>query len=217
MSTWIIGIDPGVTGAMAAMNHLGEVLRVIHTPVTPVVTSGKTRHKINIPLAVEFFREIDTLAKAQSARLVVYIEQVSSRPTDGGIQGFNFGRNFGQWEGVVVTLGFPLQFVTPQVWKRQMISKTVAMPKMKGKLSKKEQNRIKSRVTDTRKKLAIEMANSLFPAFANILSGHKADGPAEALLLAEWGRRKEHGLLGPNRKPEVVLIEMPERRAEEAQ
>lgn len=79
-------------------------------------------------------------------------------------------RGIGLWEGMIVACGLPYALVGPPAWRR-----AVGLP------SKKDAGKDASRA----------LAQRLFPEVANQLQRVKDDGRAEALLIAEWGRRTD--------------------------
>ena len=95
----------------------------------------------------------------------VYVEEVHSMPGQGVASTFKFGKGYGEIIGVLATLGLGYRAISPAVWKRAM------------GLQRAEK-------ADSRRK-----AQELYPTAP--LSRVKDHGRAEALLIAEWGRR--HG------------------------
>lgn len=207
MGTWVIGIDPGISGAIALLDADGNPIKVCRPPLIQEVKNGRIRNKLNLSLTLELLAEMK--AAAVGSRLMVYMEQVSSRPTDGGIQAFAFGKNVGHWEALVVAMGLPYNSVHPATWKKEMVAKTVAVPKLPGKMSKKQKSRIGRQVTQARKFAAIEAANRMFPSHAEWFKKSTGDGPAEALLIAEWGRRQENAIVREKPKVEKIVIAVP--------
>jgi len=101
------------------------------------------------------------------ARTVCYIERVASRPKQGVASSFKFGKHFGMYLGIMTALRIPLNYVTPSVWQRDLQC-----------LSKGDKNVTKRR------------AQELFPA-------HKiTHAVADAMLIAEYGRRQENKYKG---------------------
>jgi len=86
---------------------------------------------------------------------------------------FNFGMGYGMWIGIVVGLGLPYELVTPQRWQKEMLA---------GMQGGKDASCIR--------------AQELFPE-ADLRLGPRSkklhDGRADALLLAEFGRRTHGG------------------------
>lgn len=95
----------------------------------------------------------------------VFIESVSSRPGQGVASMFGFGKGFGLWLGILAGLQIPYTLVTPQAWKKEI---------MQG-MSDKDAARGK--------------AMQLYPQCTKELSRKKDIGRADALLIAEYGRR----------------------------
>lgn len=107
--TLIIGIDPGVSGAVAFV-HIDSA-RVVDTPTVPA-TRGKTALDISGPL----LRQL--LAPAAMQGAIAYVEQVQSRPRQAGQ--FAFGMNYGRVLGVLEALGIRTVHVPASKWKQAM-------------------------------------------------------------------------------------------------
>ena len=96
---------------------------------------------------------------------VAYIEKVASSPQMGVKSAFTFGKGYGSLLMALTAAGIPYTEVAPAVWQKKM-----------GCLSHGDKNVTKNR------------AQQLFPS---IKVTHNI---ADALLIAEYGRRKELGL-----------------------
>lgn len=94
---------------------------------------------------------------------MAFVEQAQSMPGQGVSSTFKYGVGYGTILGVLTALGIAHRLVAPATWKRQM------------------------HVTKD-KNAARQIAQQLFPTAP--LSRVKDHGRAEALLLAEWGRRQ---------------------------
>lgn len=108
----IIGIDPGLSGAVCLLD--GERLEVFDLPTTERVVNGKTKRQLDLHSLANDLR-CCPLAQIR----FVLIEQVSAMPGQGVTSSFNFGFTAGAIQGVVAALGFPTRTVHPQVWKRK--------------------------------------------------------------------------------------------------
>lgn len=108
MSDFVIGIDPGVTGALALLTDKGELIDVLDMPSLADGTKG--RSTVNAVLLAELM--------ARWHAREVFCEFVSARPTDGSVQAFAFGKTFGIIHGVCGALSLPINLITPQSWKR---------------------------------------------------------------------------------------------------
>lgn len=94
------------------------------------------------------------------------IEKVNAMPKQGVSSTFKFGQSYGFLRGILVASGIPFEYVTPAKWQRAMSC-----------LSGGDKNVTKGR------------AQELFP---NLKITHAI---ADALLIAEYGRRVRDGEL----------------------
>lgn len=108
----ILGIDPGLSGALALLSPEGNVLAIEDMPTIEVVINGKKRR--NMP-PVALANTIRILAPQKA-----FLENVGVRPGEGAVGAFSFGRNLGQIEGVLAALQIPTTLVHPATWKRRM-------------------------------------------------------------------------------------------------
>jgi crossover junction endodeoxyribonuclease RuvC len=107
----IIAIDPGKTGAIAAMEN-GKITWLEDMP-----TMGRTHGKGQEVNPGELASIIMKMKSGKDAS--VYIEQVSAMPGNGGTSMFHFGESVGVVLGVCGTLQLPLRRVRPQYWKKR--------------------------------------------------------------------------------------------------
>jgi crossover junction endodeoxyribonuclease RuvC len=103
----ILGIDPGLAGALAWMTEDGEIVEVADLPI---LDEGPRRKSIDAAALA------DLLASRPASRAV--IEAVHARPTDSKVSAFTFGRNLGALEAIVMASGAPLARVAPIAWRR---------------------------------------------------------------------------------------------------
>jgi hypothetical protein len=106
--TTIMGVDIGVTGAVALLEDTGELVDVFDTPC---LNDGPAKRRtVNAPLLAEIvFKSHVRLA---------FVEFVGPRPKEGAVGAFAFGRSRGVIEGVLAAAGIPVEFLTPPAWKR---------------------------------------------------------------------------------------------------
>jgi len=160
-----IGIDVGLTGAVAAIpDHTGWPVKIHDTPTLMIASGRKNKRDYMIPEMVRILNSYYDPNCNVYAHVV--IESVHAMPKQGVSSTFSFGRGLGIWEGVLSALGIPYEFVTPQRWKKEM---------MGGMGKDKSASRLR--------------AMQLFPQLSDQLNLKKHDGRAEALLLAELCRR----------------------------
>ena len=127
-----------------------------------------------LPSAVAFDKAyyIRTLEElVPQFRMFAVVEHVGAMPGQGVTSCFSFGEAFGWLQGVLDAMKIPYELVRPQKWKK-MFSCT------------------------SDKNTSIAVAQRLFPGvdLRRTPRCHKPhDGKAEALLLAEYGRRIRNG------------------------
>lgn len=112
---------------------------------------------------------INAIARAnETGECKCCLEHVSSMPRQGVKSTFNFGENFGWCEGILDAFGVSYELVRPLKWKREF-----------------------SVTSD--KNTSIEVCKRLFPN-VSLKRTEKCrkddDGNAEAVLLAEYARRR---------------------------
>jgi crossover junction endodeoxyribonuclease RuvC len=156
----LIGIDPGLDGAVAIIHTASGLVLINDTPITTMTNAGGKKKRTF--LAQEM---ADLLIPFEDDDVHVFIEQVGAMPKQGVSSVFSFGRGYGIWIGITAALRLPTTFVTPQRWKKVI---------MDG-IADKNAARLR--------------AQQLFPAVAPAMKLVKHDGRAEALLIAEYGRR----------------------------
>lgn len=161
----IIGIDPGVDGALAVLDDRGKFIRVTDTPVEKV-KKGKKNSKQYIPRGmIELLR-----SSFKWPDVNIFIEKQWSHPHQGVASVFQTGYGYGLWE-MAMTASFTedrIHIVSPQRWKAVMglEERDVEIPD---------------------KNKSLDLARKLWPKAP--LSRVMDHNRAEALLLAEYGRR----------------------------
>jgi len=105
-----IGIDPGVTGAIAKLNDDDSFISVLDMPV--MAGTGK-RQQVNSA-------ELVKIIKAYSnGNCIAYLEQASAMPKQGVSSMFSFGCSYGIIQGVLAALSVPMVIVPPRTWKKR--------------------------------------------------------------------------------------------------
>ena len=137
----IIGIDPGLSGAIAVMHDK----KVINMYDMPVMAEGKkNKRQLNSSQLVNIIKENIN----EGEETIVVVEQVNAMPGQGVTSMFNFGQTFGAIKGVCAALKLPIFFVRPSKWKKyfELINsskdssrtKVIEMyPTLSGQLAKK--------------------------------------------------------------------------------
>ena len=107
----IIGIDPGLSGAIAILVD-NKVLDIFEMPV--MSEGKKNKRQLNSALLVKLLK--DNILENEEVSVVV--EQVNAMPGQGVTSMFNFGQTFGAIKGVCAALELPIFFVRPSKWKK---------------------------------------------------------------------------------------------------
>ena len=109
-----------------------------------------------------------SMFEPKEAKKVCCLEKVSAMPHQGVTSMFNFGKNYGYIKGVLEAFSIPYQEVPPQKWKKEF-------------------------GLNSDKAASVEVCKRLFPD-VDLLATPRCkkphDGMAEALLMAEYARRK---------------------------
>lgn len=108
----VVGIDPGVDGAIAMFD--GTHLFVEDIPNMDVKVAKKMKTVLNFAALSDIFNF--TFAGADHA----YIELVSAMPKQGVTSSFNFGKTAGCLEMAVCMIGMPYTLVSPIKWKSEL-------------------------------------------------------------------------------------------------
>ena len=107
----IIGIDPGLSGAIAIIEN-NTVLGIFDMPV--MAEGKKNKRQLNSAQLVNIIKE--NVKKEEE--IVVVVEQVNAMPGQGVTSMFNFGQTFGAIKGISATLKLPIFLVRPSKWKK---------------------------------------------------------------------------------------------------
>ena len=107
----IIGIDPGLSGAIAVM-HDKKVMNMYDMPV--MAEGKKNKRQLNSSQLVNIIKENIN----EDEDTIVVVEQVNAMPGQGVTSMFNFGQTFGAIKGVCAALKLPIFFVRPSKWKK---------------------------------------------------------------------------------------------------
>ncbi len=153
-----IGIDPGLTGAMAMVSS-NEVIDVIDLPIYEAV-DGKMI--LNTSMLA---RTLQNWCLSQPY-VVVWVEHATMRPDPPrpSIQSvYSIGRMFGAIEGMLAIMGQSVQYVHPSVWKKA------------------------HRLNSKGKGASIAAATDIYANASVHLTLKKHHDRAEAMLIAHYG------------------------------
>ncbi len=107
----IIGIDPGLSGAIAILDEK-KVVSIFDMPV--MAEGKKNKRQLNSAQLVNIIKENTKI----NEEILVVVEQVNAMPGQGVTSMFNFGQTFGAIKGVCAALKLPIFFVRPSKWKK---------------------------------------------------------------------------------------------------
>jgi crossover junction endodeoxyribonuclease RuvC len=93
----VIGIDPGLSGAIAVINGTDSLI-VIDMPTMTVERNGKAKRQVSATELAQL------LGDAKSDDCHVFVEKVSAMAGQGVTSVFSFGRSFGMIEGILAAL-----------------------------------------------------------------------------------------------------------------
>jgi crossover junction endodeoxyribonuclease RuvC len=104
---YLIGIDPGISGAIVI---LGAGMTPIEWLRMPSLKVGKAS-RVDCAALARFLQDYDNG--------LAYVEHVGSMPGQGVASMFTFGHATGSVEGVLAALMIPVTLVSPPTWKRR--------------------------------------------------------------------------------------------------
>ena len=107
----IIGIDPGINGAISIIENK-KIIEVYDTPT--MIDGKKNKRQINGAQVTNIFKQRLNGEK----EVVVVVEHVNAMPGQGVTSMFNFGQSFGVIKGICAALNLPIYFVRPSKWKK---------------------------------------------------------------------------------------------------
>lgn len=112
----ILGVDPGLSGALAFLGG-GELL-IYDIPTLAIERNGKAKRQIDLTrlLGILLANSVEHC----------YLESVNAMPGQGVSSMFQMGRGFGQIEMAITACHYPVTYVSPMKWK-----KTMGVPKDK--------------------------------------------------------------------------------------
>lgn len=142
-----LAIDPGLKGGYAIQY---DDKSIVAYPMPVIGNEIQVQEIVN---------------EINSPQVKVIIEKVGAMPKQGVTSMFTFGKGFGQLIGMCQTMGWAYDFVTPQAWKKVVLSGT---PKDKN--------------------AAVSFVSRTFPSISLIPEGCRKphDGIADALCLLKY-------------------------------
>lgn len=161
----IIGIDPGLTGAIAALAPNGLVALLDMPVMARSLGKASVSNQVNAAALAEL---LQGLAHGfDKNEILVLIERVAGMPKQAMGSTFSLGLTAGLIEGVVAARGYPHELITAPVWKKHFGIRAPKQPALA-----KEQART--------------LAQRYYPkAELHLVKHHNR---AEAILIARYGQ-----------------------------
>lgn len=104
MPNLVIGIDPGMTGAVATLDADGTLLCIRDLPFIGKRLSGAS---------------LQTYLLEHHGHVQAWVEEAQSFPGQGITSAFNYGCGYGTILGVLAASAIPFRTVRPAIWKKQ--------------------------------------------------------------------------------------------------
>jgi len=109
----VIGIDPGLSGAICLLDGLNRVT-IWDMPTVEVLRGRKTKRELDLTA-------LSTIIFGITDEAVAYVEQVGAMPGQGVSSMFSFGKSYGGTLGILAALQVPVQeHVPPQRWQKAL-------------------------------------------------------------------------------------------------
>lgn len=154
MKRYVLGIDPGVRGALALVETVNELprVKVFDMPIRTYYINGSGRARIEEAALNQWFATYAPFIDC------AVMEEVHAMPKDGPVQAFTFGYANGLIKGMLTAYNVAVQMIAPADWKKPF-----------GLSSDKNRSRL--------------VASRFFPKDDAQWSRKMDDGRAEAALL----------------------------------
>tara|TARA_B100001029_G_scaffold170836_1_gene167052 strand:+ start:4680 stop:5171 length:492 start_codon:yes stop_codon:yes gene_type:complete len=154
---YIIGIDPGISGAICFFDN-GKIIDVIEMPT---MSEGKKNKKqVN---GNQLYNELKKyLSEINLEEACVVVEHVTAMPGQGVTSMFNFGQSFGVIKGICSAMQLPIHFIRPTKWKKYF------------------------NLINTSKDASRSRAIELFPKVSEKLKRKKDSNKADSILIASY-------------------------------
>lgn len=155
-----LGIDCGLQGGIAVFGDTVEIYSI------PIVTEKKEK-SIKRKYDIKAIKDIFLKYWSTKESIHVFIEKTQAFPGQGGVSMWSIGFGDGMYQGILTALQIPYEVVHPKKWQKEFS------------------------ISGKTKSLSFEVANRLYPHLKLTTErGKILDGLCDALLIAEYGKRK---------------------------
>jgi crossover junction endodeoxyribonuclease RuvC len=110
----VLGIDPGLSGALALYDSECDLLEVCDVPTHLLTRNGKNKSEVDVQALVDL---VDGMAVNRPR---VFIENSTPMPGQGAASIFSFGKTFGLLYGVAAGRKLVIERVAPVKWKNAL-------------------------------------------------------------------------------------------------
>lgn len=164
----VLGVDPGGDG--------GFVLLDMEASSAEFLVTTTLDETINFKPIIEWLTIRKPIIK------YCFLEHVSPIFRSAASSTFKFGRNFGQVEGILATMGIDYTLVRPKAWQKVVHDDNELVSKVPAK----------ARSYNSMKKLYSKFSGEMI-RLAGDQAKYEHNGLIDALLIAEYGRRLKLG------------------------
>lgn len=112
-----IGIDPGLSGALALIDSAGGIRAIQDTPTIEIKKARGKKRVHDVGLMVDL---IEDLTDSSCDDFRAMIEESQAMPGQGVTSSKVIGEGFGLWLGILAAKRIPYLRVRPNVWKRAL-------------------------------------------------------------------------------------------------
>lgn len=173
MDEYVVGIDPGFSGAISIFSKGGKLIEVLDVPSVKT----KTSRRPDLSFFIQFFEGMRQQEKDQKAKYRVIVEETLAFPSwcSNPQANWHLGYFKGLFDSMLKIYGITNHFVLPYTWQSFYGFKD----KLKG---------IKKGRGQAIKDFSYEVASSSYPE-AQLLTkrGKRLDGRADSILIGNYG------------------------------
>lgn len=189
----IIGIDPGLDGAISFYNEETKEITNHILPTYSVKAKGKTKsgkEKNQRHLDVkEFKRIIEHEIKGQE-QIIVMLEDVHSLHGVASNATFNFGKIVGQIQATLTCLNIEFNLVQPKIWQKEVWKEfdIVVTPERINKKGKKVKSKVDTKATSA------NTCRRLYPTLSILSNKNNVphDGIVDAILIMHFAKIQKY-------------------------
>lgn len=198
MPQLVLGIDIGITGAIACLSRRGAP-GTVHLQDMPSVARGKggatVSNEISPAGLADMLRQLMIHYEVDPNDTMAVVERLNAMPNQGSASGYSLGDSSGVVRAVLATLGIPTHFITAGDWKKHFkIAAKGPAKKEKGQKftaeEEKQRQKDRARAKGEAKEQARSLVIQLYPGIASSLSRKADHNRAESVLIARYGQER---------------------------